>query len=190
MDSLACSPAGPLRASLDNRLPRTDSLACSPTGSLRNSGQLAAHDRLTRLQLRWTTLCISAVRLPRHLNANSWPPTPLLTLDKLYTCRLASPPKPSSPQGGYVEAPTWQHIFSPLSFLIAHLPLPLSLTPVSTTHSKPSTTSHHSNTLSPPISIPGHRSLTCSESKHLNRASKMPLFRATASSTQSASHTY
>jgi hypothetical protein len=51
------SPAGSpdLHASPDNRLPRMDSLVCSLTGSPLLSGQQAAHDGLTRLQLHRTT---------------------------------------------------------------------------------------------------------------------------------------
>jgi hypothetical protein len=92
-DSLACSHTAPLRIigypgrtysptaspdlhiSPDNRLPKADSLASSLAGSLRYSGQSAAQDKLTRLQLHRITLRIFADRLPGHVHAGSRPPT-------------------------------------------------------------------------------------------------------------------
>jgi len=81
----------------------------------RLSGQQAAQDGLTHLQLYQTTLHIFADRLPRHPNVSSRPST---TPDHL-ACRRTDPaqhldaqahlsrdpllrvsPKPSSPQGG------------------------------------------------------------------------------------------
>ena len=60
-----------LHASPDKRLPRTDSLACSLAGSPRLSGQQAAQNGHTRLQLHRITRRIFADRLPRHPNASS-----------------------------------------------------------------------------------------------------------------------
>ena len=75
MDSLTCSLVGS-HASPDNRLHRVDSLTCSLTGSLRNSGQPAAQDWPTCLQLHRTTLRIFTDWLHRHPSTSSWPPTP------------------------------------------------------------------------------------------------------------------
>ena len=66
--SPAASPD--LHASPDNRLPRTDSPAFSLARSLHNSGQPAAQDGLTRLQLHRNT-GIFTDRLPRHPDASS-----------------------------------------------------------------------------------------------------------------------
>jgi hypothetical protein len=53
-----------LHTSSDNRLPKADSLTSSLAGSLRYSGQSAAQDGLTCLQLHRITLRIFTDRLP------------------------------------------------------------------------------------------------------------------------------
>ena len=69
------STASPdLRASPDNRLPRTDSLACSLAGSPRLHGQLAAQDGLTRPQPRRISAQLRTTTRPGRTHSPAAPP--------------------------------------------------------------------------------------------------------------------